>query len=76
MKRGLFLFLGALATMALIGSATAEKLPTPDKKPAVKSGAAAKDSPEPPDPQAAIQMANDYFNSAQVMTRRFRSDRR
>ena len=71
MKRGLMLFLSALATTALIGSATAQKLPPPDRKPPVKSGAVAKEALEPLDPQTAIQMANDYFNSAQVMTADF-----
>jgi outer membrane lipoprotein-sorting protein len=70
MKRGLLLFLSTLATPALAVTALAEKLPAPER-PATASAASSKAAAAAPDPQTAIQMADDYFNSAQVMTADF-----
>jgi outer membrane lipoprotein-sorting protein len=70
MKRCLTIVLSVAMAVGMIGVASAERLPAPSKKPATTS--------EPPtpavdalDPQVAIQMANDYFNSAHVMTADF-----
>jgi outer membrane lipoprotein-sorting protein len=71
MKRGSKLFFGALAASTLISGAFAQKLPAPEKKPAAKSAEVSKSASEPIDSQTAVQMANDYFNAAQVMTADF-----
>ncbi len=70
MKRGIAISLGALLFVFTSSSSQAQKAASPEKKPLSRSvdetaAAAALD------PQIAIQMADDYFNSAQVMTADF-----
>jgi len=71
MKRGLLLLLGVLSLATLPGFSLAQTQAPPEKRTAAKVADAAKAAAEPVDPQAAIQKANDYFNSAQVMTADF-----
>ncbi|MGO8737382.1 outer-membrane lipoprotein carrier protein LolA [Rhodoblastus sp.] len=71
MPRGFLLFLiGALAIAPLDG-AMADKHPKPSAKPAKPASDPVQDVNAPLDPQLAIQMANDYFNAARVMTADF-----
>ena len=71
MKRGIAISLGALLFVFASSASQAQKAAPPEKKSPARAGDEPKAAPAALDPQIAIQMADDYFNSAQVMTADF-----
>jgi outer membrane lipoprotein-sorting protein len=71
MKRSTAFFCGLLILVTLNGESKAQKSPSPEKKPISKPLNDSRASTEALDPQVAIQMADDYFNSSHVMTADF-----
>jgi outer membrane lipoprotein-sorting protein len=71
MKRGIGFFLSAWLVVAASGACLAQKAAPTEKKFLSPAAEAPKAASEPIDPQVAIQMADDYFNAAQVMTADF-----
>lgn len=71
MKRGVALVCGGLILQLAFGAALAQKAPTSGKGSNSKNVEQSKEAAGALDPQVAIQMANDFFNSAQVMTADF-----
>ncbi|MGO9391419.1 outer-membrane lipoprotein carrier protein LolA [Rhodoblastus sp.] len=70
MKSGMALFFGLMLFVTASGSSQAQKVQPPEKKASSKLDDS-KASPATLDPQIAIQMADDYFNAARVMTADF-----
>jgi outer membrane lipoprotein-sorting protein len=70
MKRGLALFFGLLLVVTANGVSQAQKVSPTEKKAPLKVDES-KSAPDILDPQIAIQMADDYFNAARVMTADF-----
>lgn len=71
MKRGMGLFLSAVLVVAGNVVCLAQKAAPTEKKTPATAVDAPKPASEPLDLQVAIQMADDYFNAAQVMTADF-----
>ncbi len=71
MKRSIPLSLAALLLIGTTVSSLAQANSPPTTKATSKASGHTKSTPAPLDPQIAIQMADDYFNSAQVMTADF-----
>lgn len=71
MKRGIAISLGALLIVIACTASQAQKAAPPEKKVPAKIVEEPKETATTIDPQIAIQMADDYFNSAQVMTADF-----
>jgi outer membrane lipoprotein-sorting protein len=71
MMRGFMAFLIGALSIASIDGALAQKHPKPSDKLAKAASDSIKAESAPLDPQLAIQMANDYFNTARVMTADF-----
>ena len=69
--RGVALFLMGSLSIAPIASATPQKHPKPSDSPAKAAPNSANGESAPLDSQLAIQMADDYFNAARVMTADF-----
>jgi outer membrane lipoprotein-sorting protein len=71
MKRGIAFFMSALIVVAANGVCLAQKTPQTEKKAVIPAPEPPNAASEPLDSQLAIQMADDYFNAAQVMTADF-----
>ncbi len=71
MMRGVMAFLIGALSIASIDGALAQKHAKPGDKSAKAASDSIKEDSGPLDPQLAIQMANDYFNTARVMTADF-----
>ncbi len=71
MTRGFMAFLIGALSLASIDGALAQKHPKPGDKPAKTAPDVVAAQSAPLEPQLAIQMANDYFNTARVMTADF-----
>jgi outer membrane lipoprotein-sorting protein len=71
MTRSAAFFCGLLTLIAMNAESKAQKLPSPQKSAASKTPSDLKAPTETLDPQVAIQMADDYFNSSHVMTADF-----
>lgn len=71
LMRGVALFLMGSLSIAPIASATPQKHPKPSDSPAKAAPDSANGESAPLNSQLAIQMADDYFNAARVMTADF-----
>ena len=72
MKKSFVILTSAMMFFTIGATAIAQKSATTDKRPNAKAAVdPTAASPEPVDPQLAVQLADQYFNAAQVMTADF-----